>query len=607
MIEEIVALQQKRSHNEYAVGGAGAAPDTVAELEEALGAAEQAEMLTESLRHGEELSRARYVNPETVGEPPDVTEENIDILTALSAAQGGTLSAPAIAEATGLDKSDVRQELVLMSQGKLVARTEPSGDMWRITHFGEACASHGYGKGKKSKKRGRKKPQMDGLNEAQGSLTEAKQKFKKGDIVRRTGKAMKSMGLVSGPINGKVVGYSGRFPLIVWSDDPDGEPMAQAEAGLQIDKRAMARRRESISEAEGSYKAEGPLEKMIGEMVRGQSGKWLSKSQMKAMVRVLNKKGITKPSKDSYDDIAKIVGKTLAGLMKGEGIEVLGEAWYAARTRADENYAQGFMDGMSAAADGVTPRSSKSNRDYVAGLKDGAAHWEGDQPDRAYKLGLLKAYDGFHGQGNWVRPENSVRTIRESTEVLNEAKSIAVGDKKYRVVKKYPSKDHADGPFPKSFIRMIKKGGGAALLKSGSDYYFLAMAGGKPDGSPVWLKPAQSKRVMSYESIGFDAEPLSEAKAFKMRGETYRVLKSYSSKDEADGPFPKALVKLIGRNGGAALVELKAGSGFKAKGDMLVSKDSSRPRFFFLALKGGKPDGYPVGLKPAQYKRVMSY
>jgi hypothetical protein len=60
---------------------------------------------------------------------------------------------------------------------------------------------------------------------------------------------------------------------------------------------------------------------MIGEMVRGQSGKWLSQSQMKAVVEVLAKKGITKPSKDSYDDIARIVGKTLKALMKSEAFK----------------------------------------------------------------------------------------------------------------------------------------------------------------------------------------------------------------------------------------------------------------------------------------------
>lgn len=69
-------------------------------------------------------------------------------------------------------------------------------------------------------------------------------------------------------------------------------------------------------EGEGSYKAKTPLEKMVGEMVRGQSGLWLSKQQMGTIIAQLNKKGITKLDKDSYDDIARVVGKTLASLKK---------------------------------------------------------------------------------------------------------------------------------------------------------------------------------------------------------------------------------------------------------------------------------------------------
>lgn len=74
-------------------------------------------------------------------------------------------------------------------------------------------------------------------------IAEGGQKFKVGDIVRRTAAAMRSMGIVSGPINGRVEGYSGRWPLIRWSNMSDtDEPMAQAEEGLELDKRAMAKR-----------------------------------------------------------------------------------------------------------------------------------------------------------------------------------------------------------------------------------------------------------------------------------------------------------------------------------------------------------------------------
>lgn len=68
------------------------------------------------------------------------------------------------------------------------------------------------------------------------------QKFKVGDIVRRTAARMRSMGLASGPVNGVVVGYAGPWPQIRWSNMSEtDEPMAQAEEGIELDKRAMAR------------------------------------------------------------------------------------------------------------------------------------------------------------------------------------------------------------------------------------------------------------------------------------------------------------------------------------------------------------------------------
>lgn len=75
----------------------------------------------------------------------------------------------------------------------------------------------------------------------------------------------------------------------------------------------------------------------------------------------------------------------------------------------------------------------------------------------------------------------------------------------FKVVRTYPTKGDADGPFPRDLLRLIKKGGGAVLLKAGKGagapgHYFMALdASGKRDGFPVWLKPAQYKRAMSYE------------------------------------------------------------------------------------------------------------
>jgi len=65
-----------------------------------------------------------------------------------------------------------------------------------------------------------------------------------------------------------------------------------------------------------TYKAKTPLEKAIGQMVRSQGGPWLSEKQMASAVAVMKKKGITEPGKDSYDDIARVVGKFLSKYRK---------------------------------------------------------------------------------------------------------------------------------------------------------------------------------------------------------------------------------------------------------------------------------------------------
>lgn len=126
---------------------------------------------------------------------------------------------------------------------------------------------------------------------------------------------------------------------------------------------------------------------------------------------------------------------------KGEGTEPrsaddLDEAkLYTARTRADHEFALGWMDGMAAAADGKRGRTSGKSAEYGKGLKAGLAHWEGDTgSEKAHKLGLVKAYDGFHGQGGWIRPENSARTVREGAGDLDEAVSRKDADRYFKTL-----------------------------------------------------------------------------------------------------------------------------------------------------------------------------
>jgi hypothetical protein len=108
---------------------------------------------------------------------------------------------------------------------------------------------------------------------------------------------------------------------------------------------------------------------------------------MKAIVKVLNKKGITKPSKESYDDIARIVGKTLSSLMKGESARPFEEG---------SEPLPGKVMGFPVAAIGhginIGPATTRAEilRDIKANLKKRHAvvlgRWIMTPPGRVFKL-----------------------------------------------------------------------------------------------------------------------------------------------------------------------------------------------------------------------------
>jgi hypothetical protein len=90
--------------------------------------------------------------------------------------------------------------------------------------------------------------------------------------------------------------------------------------------------------------------------------------------------------------------------------------------------------------------------------------------------------------------------------------------------------------------------------------------------------------------------------------DTFRTVRVFPTKDDADGPLPKTLLRLIKKNGGAAIIELLPSGDYKIKGDMLVSPNSSRPRYYVRAFHSDQSwDGYPVCLTPSHLKRLGSY
>lgn len=90
--------------------------------------------------------------------------------------------------------------------------------------------------------------------------------------------------------------------------------------------------------------------------------------------------------------------------------------------------------------------------------------------------------------------------------------------------------------------------------------------------------------------------------------DTYSVLRVLRTKQDATGPLPSSLLRLIRAGGGAALIELNPSRKLRADGDMMVGAGISRPRYYFLALSpDGSRDGYPVGLKKSQVDRIDKY
>lgn len=128
----------------------------------------------------------------------------------------------------------------------------------------------------------------------------------------------------------------------------------------------------------------------------------------------------------------------------------------------------------------------------------------------------------------------------------------------------------------------------------------------EPEDEPV-SDEEYDMHVYSYDRR-FAAAP-SKGQKFKDRDDEYKVVRVFPTKDDADGPLPKGLLRLIKKGGGAAMVELLPSGDYKLQGDMLVSPTSSRPRYYVKTFgpSGSWEGSGAVALKPAQVKRINSY
>ena len=143
------------------------------------------------------------------------------------------------------------------------------------------------------------------------------------------------------------------------------------------------------------------------------------------------------------------------------------------------------------------------------------------------------SYDIMYAQGMVGKPWGE--SAESEGGALTEAKTYKKGQsvklrlghpprlETYKVLRYYPTKAHAEGPFPTTLTRLMRKDGGALLVelqpgkkskeqdggihtpgpRGGSwrpKHYIVYLDGeGNTDGAPVDLKPHQFKRVMSYK------------------------------------------------------------------------------------------------------------
>jgi len=110
---------------------------------------------------------------------------------------------------------------------------------------------------------------------------------------------------------------------------------------------------------------------------------------------------------------------------KQEGMDE--SAYYTAKTEPDREFAAGWVAAMKRISDlpvedverGVKKAVSGRSADYKVGYQTAVAHWNGTATkhlNRAHDLGLVKAYSGYHGQGHFRHPTNSVKSVSESCE-----------------------------------------------------------------------------------------------------------------------------------------------------------------------------------------------
>ena len=226
---------------------------------------------------------------------------------------------------------------------------------------------------------------------------------------------------------------------------------------------------------------------------------------------------------------AKSIHQMGHGAFRFEGVEDLTEAPY----KVGKGHTHGSMSVTAKTKHGTESIASITGRKgaYYIGHVRGVA---GPSAAKKYNKGPHATVDDAAAEA--YRAWNKVgRVYIGEGDDLTEAKTYKKGQtlklrlghppkiETYKVLRVYPTKEHATGPFPTTLTRLIRKGGGAILVelqpgkkskeqdggihtpgpRGGSwrpkEYIVYTDAEGNVDGALVSLKPHQFKRVMSYK------------------------------------------------------------------------------------------------------------
>jgi len=132
------------------------------------------------------------------------------------------------------------------------------------------------------------------------------------------------------------------------------------------------------------------------------------------------------------------------------------------------------------------------------------------EPKREWGWVNVQSYD--------ARSRLTEDTLEERAPLPRPGDPFEADGQTFKIVRVYPTRDWAQGPISVRLWRLLSRNGAAAIgkqIKGTQDkghYLILFNKHGDLEGHPVWMKPAQVKRAMRYESVELDSELLDEAK-----------------------------------------------------------------------------------------------